>query len=274
MRKEILITVTAAYRFTAFFVHTAISRFDFGSKGILVLVVSLSLAALACNLPLGIGSDSASDNEPLSFQDEFYQELGIDISDIYLQGDQIVVEYDSPWTQDEASMLTDWVGLMIQALEADSSSSEVRIDINHLDDPFYSITSTRANVEDLLNEEIGMAEFYEMLQFSDRRAPEQALAQKFASTGFEPVAIAVENGIVSIDFFQQPTFSTTDVLLEWIRLLDQAASFAPDSEKIVLNIIYPNAPAAQIEAKTVDILEYRKGNLSPAEFLARLEHAL
>ena len=274
MRKEGLTIITRSCRLAAFFIRTAISRFDFGSKGILVLVVSLSLAALACNLPLGIGADSASDNEPLSFQDEFYQELGIDISDIYLQGDQIVVEYDSPWTQDEASMLTDWVGLMIQALEADSSSSEVRIDIYHLDDPFYSITSTRANVEDLLNKEIGIAEFYEKLQFSDRRAPEQALAQKFASSGFEPLAVAVENGVVSIDFFQQPTFSTTDVLLEWIRLLDQAASFAPDSEKIVLNIIYPNAPAAQIEAKTVDILEYRNGNLSPAEFLARLEHSL
>jgi len=244
------------------------------SKGVVVLVGTLLLAGLACNLPLGSNSETAPVDDQLSFKDQIFQDIGIDVSDIYLQGDQVVVTYDSPWTQDEASMLTDWLGIMIQALETDSSTLEVRIDVNHLNDPLYSITSTRANVENLMNERVGISEFYENLQFGERRTPEQVLKEKITFSGFQLGDVKVDNGTVAIDIFQQPASTTTDVLLEWIRLLDMAVTAVPDSEQIILTVIYPNSPEAQLEVKAEDILGYREGNLSPAEFLARLKPAL
>jgi len=244
------------------------------SKGVVVLVGTLLLAGLACNLPLGSNSETAPVDDQLSFKDQIFQDIGIDVSDIYLQGDQVVVTYDSPWTQDEASMLTDWLGIMIQALETDSSTLEVRIDVNHLNDPLYSITSTRANVENLMNERVGISEFYENLQFGERRTPEQVLKEKITFSGFQLGDVKVDNGTVAIDIFQQPASTTTDVLLEWIRLLDMAVTAVPDSEQIILTVIYPNSPEAQLEVKAEDILGYREGNLSPAEFLARIKPAL
>jgi len=244
------------------------------SKGVLVLIGSLLLVGLACNMPLGNDSEPARNDEPQSFQDIAYQELGIDLSDIYLQGEQVVVTYDSPWIQDEASMLADWLAIMILALNEVPVSSEARIDVNHLEGPLFSVTSTRANVEAVQDGTVSVDDFYESLQFSERRTPAQVLTDKLASSGFKTASVKVEGGIVTIEFFQEQTDSTSDLLLEWIRLLDLAASYAPDSNQIVLGIIYPNAPMAQLEANTDDIINYRNGNRSPAEFLARLKPSL
>jgi hypothetical protein len=230
-----------------------------------IFLMILLCAAMACNMPL------FDESEKMEFGERMLTESGIVVSDIYLQGDQVVATYDSPWTVDEATYLTNWLVIMTEALEESPSSSEVRVDIKHLGSPLFSVTSSRSSVESLLGRSLPVEEFYDQLAFSELRPPAQAIIDTLKSMGVIATEVSIVEDTVTIKFFQQQAESTAKLLLDWVKIIDVAAIHAPDSDHIMLEIIYPGSPTKTLDVKISDVNAFRGGFMSPAEFLSSLQ---
>lgn len=233
-------------------------------------ILQLTLGLVFCALTAPVASAQAPAETVIR---QRLSDLGIAVTDVSITRDQVTVGYDQSETTSADVLMVTLSAIGQTVVEEAPDVAQVVVRATYLQQPFVALNISAADIWAARLGSIDSETLLQRIGVTELRPPGVAIQQNMALLGMFVSTISVAKGELGVTFVQPEAQSGDEVLLMWLQVFNWAAAKLPSRgvERVVLHVVLAGGPPVDVKMAMRDILAFQSGQLSPAEYLARLE---
>lgn len=231
-------------------------------------LISLTLA-LACLTALVPGAGAQGPEAAIMNR---LADLDIYVEAVEVSGNRVTVVCDLTDTMSEEAVLLTFSTIASIAAEEVRDAEQVAARVSFRHEPLVELSIAR---NDLMAFQFGLMSeesLLDAISTSDLRLPADAIRQNLGLLGLYASTMEFSQGELHLTLVQPEVSSSEELLSLWLQAFDTTVEKLPPAgvDRVTLHLLLRSGDPVDVSMAVADTRAWRRGELSPANYLARL----